>query len=243
MCIDSKPTMVRLDQLLVSRGWGSRKDVHKLIRRGRVRILDEVIRIPKFKLNAESDVWIDDQHSTPTPQLIMYHKPLHVLSTYRDPWGRAGLDTILPAQWRTLFHPVGRLDADTTGLLFFSRDGQITHKLLHPKNEIPRTYRAHVHAVPDHLTTTLAEGVQTALGNFKGQITQIQDHHVTLTVREGKHRMVRRMLHNAGASVLALHRLSFGNIDLGDVEEGQYRPLTKEECKDILKLSMSKKST
>ena len=226
--------LVRLDQLLVSRGWGSRKEVSQLIRRGQVQTEEGVVRSPKLKLKDSSELWVNDQQCLPLPEIIMYHKPLHVLSTYRDPWGRAGLDTVLPPRWRSQFHPVGRLDADTTGLLLFSRKGQLTHQLLHPKKEIPRTYEAYVEEVPVNLVDRIAQGVSTTLGTFSGEINDIQDHKVTITVCEGKHRMVRRMLHNAGASVLKLHRLSFGSIQLGTLEEGSFRALDLNEYKALL---------
>ena len=222
-------SLVRLDQLLVSRGWGSRKDVVRLIRKGHIRNQIEVLRSPKLKVKSHVKLWVKDELSLPLPTVIMYHKPLHILSTYRDPWGRSGLDTVLPLKWRTQFHPVGRLDADTTGLLLFSRDGQLTHHLLHPKKEVPRTYQAHVQKVPPNLIQMIKEGIQTSLGTFNGHIQQIENKTVTLTVHEGKHRMVRRMLHNAGASVLELHRLSFGGVPLGDLEVGEYRSLTEHE--------------
>ena len=226
-------TLVRLDQLLVSRGWGSRKEVTQLIRGGWVSDQNGVLKSAKYKLPYRSELWIKGEHSYPPPLAVLFHKPLNMLSTYRDPWGRQGLDHVLPKQWTSLLHPVGRLDRDTTGLLIFSLDGQLTQTLLHPRHQVPKTYRARVDVVPSNLAELLQQGVQTALGTFHGQIDKIEGYDVTLTVYEGKHRMVRRMLHNAGASVIKLHRLTFGPLALGDLKEGEYRIVNEQEIHSL----------
>jgi 23S rRNA pseudouridine2605 synthase len=157
-----------------------------------------------------------------------------VLSTLRDPWGREGLESALPPQFAGRFHAVGRLDKDTSGLLLFSRDGKLTQFLLHPRRQIPRTYRATIDVDPPAgLQAQLAEGVETALGRFAGTVESIEGRVVQLVVREGKHRMVRRMLHNAGASVIALHRIRYGSCALGDLDEGQVRPVSPDEVADV----------
>lgn len=221
--------LVRLDRLLVMRGLGSRRSIQRLIKRGEVSLEGEVITRPEFRLSQQSELSVSGEVSRPLPLLIAYHKPLGQLSTLRDPWGREGLDRALPPQWRELFHPVGRLDADTSGLLLFSSDGGVTQRLLHPKREIPRSYLAHIHALPEELTESLSAGVDTSLGRFTATVERIDRltpqsprpqgaedavATITLSVCEGKHRMVRRMLHNAGASVLALHRVSYGPVKL-----------------------------
>jgi 23S rRNA pseudouridine2605 synthase len=118
-------------------------------------------------------------------------------------------------------HPVGRLDADTDGLLLFSADGALTQRLLHPRRAIPRTYLATVEGSPgDALRAALAAGVRTADGVFGGEVLSIEGDQVTVRVTEGKHRMVRRMLANAGHGVVALRRLAYGPFVLGDLAVG-----------------------
>lgn len=301
MLKSSPPKNLRLDRLLVMRAVGSRKEVQRLIRRGRVSHNDTVLKDSTMKVSSTIHLRIDEQDCLPTPLLLVFHKPFGMLCTVKDPWGRLGLDQALPESVRTLFHPVGRLDADTSGLLLFSSNGQVTQRLLHPKYATPRTYWALIEAYPIDLPVRLQQGVSTSLGSFKGNIsayihreteeswsdciqryqqdlesTQRLDEHTTslpnekinetgvlqctedilrsfplhwlqeqedplqtlpsstqhciqVTVHEGKNRMVRRMLHNAGASVLVLHRTSFAHIELQDLMAGDIRFLNSAE--------------
>lgn len=243
---EQKSKLIRLDRLLVARGVGGRRDVQRLIKRGEVSLEGEPIRRPEHKVSADIVLSIGSETSAPLPDLLIYHKPTGQLSTLRDPWGRLGLDHVLPEAWRATFHPVGRLDADTSGLLLFSSRGDLTQRLLHPKHALPRTYRAHIAALPADLEARLSGGVETALGTFTAQVEGVESLEgdlifdgvkacavVTLTVAEGKHRMVRRMLHNAGASVLALHRTHYGSIALDSLEEGALREASRLEVSEL----------
>lgn len=215
---------MRLDQLLIARGHGSRRNVQRLLAAGEVsrdgvRLMDAALDVPE-----DVCLLVEGEPSDPLPLLLAWHKPVGVLVTVRDPWGRAGLDHVLPDRWQALFHPVGRLDQDTSGLLLFSRDGGLTQWLLHPKRAVPRTYEATVEVdPPPELAVRLASGVPTTEGVFTADVVRIEGRTVTLTVIEGKHRMVRRMLHNAGASVATLHRVAYGPVQLGDLAEGSFR--------------------
>lgn len=212
--------MIRLDKLLTDRGAGPRRAVKRYIKQGRVTVDGAVLRDHGSKIDPTADVRFDGEPVVALPVLVKWHKPVGVLSTTEDPWGRLGLTESIPALFTQGYHPVGRLDADTSGLLLFSRDGGLTHRLLHPKHGVPRTYRAEVVEPPTAaLTERLAAGVETAAGTFTAEVKGIEDRVVTLTVTEGKHRMVRRMLNNAGFPVVALHRIDFGAITLGDLAE------------------------
>ena len=127
--------LVRLDKLLAERGAGSRKQVDRLIRDGLVSLDGEVVGKggAKLKVPWDSCPLVDGFDYPPPPMLAAYHKPLGVVSTMKDEYGRPDLNAVLPQAWQKLLHPVGRLDAETTGLLLFSRDGDLTHRLLHPK--------------------------------------------------------------------------------------------------------------
>ncbi len=237
MTSETAPLSLRLDRLIVSRGHCGRRGAQKLIRRGHVTSQGETLNDPQMKVSTETILYIDGEESAPLPLLLAYHKPLGQLSTLRDPWGRDGLDTALPLKWRGLFHAVGRLDADTTGLLLFSREGKITQRLLHPKREVERSYWAKVAALPEDLSEKIALGVETSLGTFCGRVDQIRANEIYLSVREGKNRMVRRMLHNAGASVLSLHRVKFGTIMLEDLPPRELRVLTKIEVDMLISMT------
>ena len=245
---------LRLDRLLVERGWGPRKQAQRLIKLGFVsREGEPPIRSPEQKVSQDITLLVDGALCAPLPKLVAFHKPLHMLSTKRDPWGRAGLDFALPERLREGLQPVGRLDAETTGLLLFSSDGALTQRLLHPRRAVERTYIAAVNALPSDLKERLSEGVETSLGCFQAELLHAHDElsspltltlealglraqaraEVCVRVREGKHRMVRRLLHNAGASVLALHRVSFAGAELGDLEAGAWRTLDLDELTDL----------
>jgi 23S rRNA pseudouridine2605 synthase len=244
---------LRVDRLLVSRGLGNRREIQKWIRRGKVSYEGSQITNPSTHLPIDVTLLVNGELCDPIPKLIAYHKPLGQLSTLRDPWGRSGLDYVLPIQWRSSVHPVGRLDADTSGLLLFSSDGALTQYLLHPKRCMSRRYRAIVNHLPDDLKQNLIDGVETSLGCFAAVLERIEpfetdrhadytttDHEldeargvIWLSVTEGKHRMVRRMLHNAGASVLALHRAQYGSVELGELSEGEYRVVSDLELSEL----------
>ncbi|MCA9547636.1 MAG: rRNA pseudouridine synthase, partial [Myxococcales bacterium] len=123
------------------------------------------------------------------------------------------------------------------GLLLFSRDGTLTQRLLHPRRAVPRTYRATVVGRPDEgLVAALTAGVETAAGTFTAVVERLEGDTVELTVTEGKHRMVRRMLNNAGFPVKTLQRLRYGAVELGDLAEGEVAAVEDEAAEWALSL-------
>lgn len=218
---------MRLDRLLVGLGLGSRKEVGQLVRRGRVQVGDALLFDPSAHVDPEARISVDGESVRALPRVVAWHKPVGVQCTMSDPWGRLDLSAVLPERWRAALHPVGRLDADTSGLLLFSSDGQLTQALLHPKRAVPRRYVATVDVdPPGDLPERLADGVLTSLGSFAGEVVAVRGRDVELIVTEGKHRMVRRMLHNAGASVVALHRVAYGPVELGELALGEVREVS-----------------
>jgi 23S rRNA pseudouridine2605 synthase len=204
-------------------GQGSRA-VKAALRAGEVAVNDVVVRDGARQLPATASVTLRGEVLACPPRLAMWHKPVGTLSTHRDPWGRAGVETAPGPLGSAPWHPVGRLDQDTSGLLLFSRDGGVTQHLLHPRRAWPRTYVAEVEGAPDaSLRARLAEGVETADGPVCAEVIGLDGARVTLTVTEGRYRMVRRMLANAGHPVLALHRLAYAGVQLGDLAPGAWR--------------------
>ena len=155
---------------------------------------------------------VDGFDYPPPPLLAAYHKPLGVVSSMKDDKGRPDLASVLPQPWQKALHPVGRLDADTTGLLLFCRDGDLTHRLLHPKYVVEREYVATVEGAVDEelLRGRLAAGVETVEEGepfvVQGELLSVEGQRVRCVFREGKYRMVRRVLANCGHPVVALHR-------------------------------------
>lgn len=220
-------SLVRLDKLLAERGAGSRKDVGKMIQRGKVELDGAVVKKKDLKIPYESVPIVDGFEYAPPPLLAAYHKPLGIVSSMKDDYGRPDLATVLPVSWQKLLHPVGRLDADTTGLLLFSRDGDLTHRLLHPKFLVEREYLATVEGDIDEaeLRAQLEAGVRTIEDGdelyVQGKLLGLEGDDrqtVRLVVTEGKYRMVRRVLANCGHPVVALHRVRYGNVRLDELE-------------------------
>ncbi|MGK0359540.1 MAG: 23S rRNA pseudouridine2605 synthase [Bradymonadia bacterium] len=228
----------RLDKLICDRSTVSRKGARRLIKHGKVLIDGVVQRQADARINPRVTLMVDGEPLIAPPLMLAWHKPDGVVSTTRDPWGRRTLAEALPFEWRERFHAVGRLDLETTGLLLFSADGQLTQWLLHPRRAMPRTYRATIsNTPPPDLAERLAAGVETSLGTFTAQVDSVVGNAVQVTVHEGKHRMVRRLLNNAGAPVAQLHRMAFGPIHLGDLAEEALRPLTDAEVASIRAIS------
>lgn len=221
---------MRLDRLVADRSGLPRSDAARAIRRGRVTVDGQEERDPAAAVDETAPLALDGSPLLAPPRLAVFHKPVGVHSTLSDPAGRPSLDTAAAELVALGLHPVGRLDADTSGLLLFSRDGALTQHLLHPRRALPRTYEARVEGEPtDALREVLAAGVRTADGVFGGSLLRREGDRLWLEVTEGKHRMVRRMLANAGFPVLELHRWAYGPFRLGDLPAGAWRLPTAEE--------------
>lgn len=220
--------VARLDRRLADLAGLSRREATVAIRRGRVSVAGEVVTEPTSR--AEGPLCLDGEVLVVPPRLAAFHKPLGVHSTVADDHGRPCLGTAARELLDLGLHPVGRLDADTDGLLLFSADGALTQRLLHPKRAFPRVYVATVDPAPRAtLAEVLRAGVETADGVFTGEVLALDGDRVTLSVTEGKHRMVRRMLANAGHPVVALRRLSYGPYALGELAPGEWRALDPAE--------------
>lgn len=221
---------MRIDRIIAQRGEYSRKIANKMVRRGRVEVEGVPCTDPKSHFPENAHVCIDGYELPQKVRVYLYHKPPGVLSATDDAMGRPCVGDILPVH----HHLVGRLDMETRGLLLLSMDGQLTQALLHPKREVEREYCAWVEGEPqDSLIETLRVGVQTSLGLASAKVLSIEENCVRLVVTEGRNRIVRRMLHNAGHSVLDLMRVRFGPIELGEIEEGMMRPILVDEEENL----------
>jgi 23S rRNA pseudouridine2605 synthase len=162
------------------------------------------------------------------------NKPLGVVSTAHDPQGRKTVVQLVPSRRR--LYPVGRLDADSTGLILLTDDGELAHRLTHPSFEVPRVYRATVRRPPvrGKALQALREGVELDDGTTApARVKRLAPDTVELTIREGRKRQVRRMLDAVGHPVVALERVAFGPLGLRGLEPGAHRRLTDQEIERL----------
>jgi 23S rRNA pseudouridine2605 synthase len=230
-------TAVRLAKYLAHAGVASRRASEQLVFAGRVMVGDEVVRDPARDVDGTIPVAVDGRHvrvSAGQKAVYAVHKPRGVVSTARDPQGRPTVVSLVPSARR--LYPVGRLDADTTGLILLTDDGELAHRLTHPSFEVPRTYHAKVRHPPvrEETLDRLREGIELEDGKTApARAKRLGADRVELTIHEGRKRQVRRMLEAVGHPVVTLERVRFGPLWLGKLEEGQHRRLTAVEIEKL----------
>jgi 23S rRNA pseudouridine2605 synthase len=227
------PTAVRLAKFLAHAGVASRRAAEELVRAGRVTVAGEVVTDPARGVPENAgDIAVDGRGVAPeAPVVIALNKPAGVVSTARDTHGRPTVIELVDGGGVRLY-PVGRLDADTIGLLLLTNDGELANLLTHPRHEVPKTYRAEVAGgrVSAEALRTLREGVELDDGpTLPAQVTQPRPGVLTLTLREGRKRQIRRMCEAVGHRVRRLERVAFGPLELGALRPGEHRRLTADE--------------
>lgn len=179
-------------------------------------------------------------HVATDHEYVLLNKPAGVVTTVRDPQGRSTVVDLIRTDRR--LYPVGRLDADTQGILLLTDDGELTHRLSHPRYEIPRTYMAEVKGVvPPAAVARLVSGVRLEDGPARAKSARVvrstrNRSQVELVLTEGRKREVRRMLESVGFPVLKLVRTRFGPLNLRALKSGRTRRLTAQEVGELHKL-------
>jgi 23S rRNA pseudouridine2605 synthase len=220
---------VRLNAYLARAGVASRRRADELIKSGRVLVNGEPGRLNTF-VGATDTVEVDG--SAVAPQRLAYlllHKPAGAVTTARDPHGRSTVVQLVPAEPRVV--PVGRLDADTTGVLLLTNDGELAHRLAHPRYEVDKVYEAEVEGHPtDDALRRLREGVILDDGpTSPARVRRLAPSRLELAIHEGRKHQVKRMLEAVGHPVRSLHRSRYANLDLTGLEPGDSRELTEGE--------------
>ena len=229
-CIWS-PTSVtaRLNQYLASTGVASRRAAEDLIRAGRVTVNGEVAGLA-VRVGPGDDVRLDGQPLVAqATQVLLLHKPAGVVTTARDTHGRRTVLDLVPDGVR-LF-PVGRLDRDTTGALLLTNDGNLAHRLMHPRHGVPKTYVADVCSRPaDAALEQLRRGLELDDGpTAPAQVERAGPSRIRITIHEGRNRQVRRMCEAVGHPVIRLHRERYAGLGVDDLEPGAWRMVTDDE--------------
>ncbi|MBA3618520.1 MAG: rRNA pseudouridine synthase [Acidothermales bacterium] len=232
---------LRLQRVLAQAGLGSRRACEQLIEEGRVEVNGEPVRVQGKRVDPERDTVRVDGSLLPTiPGLVhlAVNKPRGMLSTMSDPQGRLSLADLLQGRRERLFH-VGRLDADTEGLLLVTNDGQLAHRLAHPSYEVAKTYLAEVPGpVPRDLGRRLRAGVDLDDGPAQVDSFRVVGHAgarvmVEVVLHEGRKHVVRRLLATVGHPVDRLVRTHVGPVALGSMRPRKVRDLTLEEVRRL----------
>lgn len=243
---EDKPKGERLQKVLAKAGVASRRHAEILIDAGRVEVNGKIIAKQGVKVNPSVDVIrvdgvrvnVNEKH-----EYFVLNKPRGMQSTMSDDLGRPCVGDVVSEKvsaGQRLFH-VGRLDADTEGLLILTNDGELANRLMHPKYEVTKTYLATVLGEADRkLVRQLKEGIELEDGLAKADFAQVVDTNqgyslVRLELHEGRKHIVRRMLKEAGFPVQRLVRTKLHTVQLGDMKPGGLRALNSSELTSLYK--------
>jgi 23S rRNA pseudouridine2605 synthase len=223
---------VRLQKYLSQAGAASRRASEALITGGRVRVNGTVVRELGTRIEPGRDVVeLDGQRIEPAAAAwYAVHKPRGVVSTRHDPQGRRTIYDLVPQALHGLFY-VGRLDYDSEGLILLTNDGDVAHRMLHPRFGVEREYEVEVqHDIDDGVLAELRRGVELDDGPARAAgVRRTGSRRVRLVLREGRKREVRRMLAACGHDVQRLRRVRYGPVSLGDMAPGSWRELAGDE--------------
>jgi 23S rRNA pseudouridine2605 synthase len=223
---------VRLAKFLATAGVASRRAAEEIIRAGRVTVDGETVTDPARAVDDTNAITVDGTAVRPDTGHVVYalNKPAGVVSTARDPQGRPTVVALVGSPQR--LYPVGRLDADTTGLILLTNDGALAHRLTHPSFEVAKTYRAVVARPPvkEAALRALRAGVELDDGpTSPARVVRVAADTLELTIHEGRKRQIRRMCEHVGHRVVSLERVRFGPLRLGDLKPGSHRRLSERE--------------
>ncbi|WKZ57199.1 MAG: pseudouridine synthase [Bdellovibrionota bacterium] len=226
---------MRLQRFLAQCGMGSRRKCEELIAQGAVSVNGDTVTTLGTKVKPQHD--IVTVHGkvvrAAEPVLLLLYKPPGVVTTMHDPEGRRCIKDLLTPRYRSCF-PVGRLDYESEGLVIVTNDGELADLLLHPRYGVERTYRVLTeHRVPDPKLSKLEAGVRLPDGMAKARVLHVEDLQsgcwLELSVREGRNRLVRRIMEAIGYPVRKLIRLQHGPFRLGSLRPGELRKLSQQE--------------
>ena len=228
---------VRIAKFIADCGVASRRNAEKLIESGVVVVNGNVINTPVFFVNDDDVVCVNGieiQNKSET-KLYMFHKPINTMTTTRDPMGRKTVYDVLDKKYKNLKY-VGRLDYKTTGLLLLTNDGALARELSLPTNNIERTYIATVNKYTESGLNIARRGVTVDGIKYRPmKIEAIDNNHLKVMVCEGKKNEVRIVLKHIGSPVKELHRVSYGDILLGNLGVGKIKEVDKKTVDLILK--------
>jgi 23S rRNA pseudouridine2605 synthase len=225
---------VRLAKYLAHGGVASRRKAEEIIAKGVVTVGGEVVVDPARDVGDGDDVRVNGAPvGAEAREVWAVNKPAGVVSTAREPGERQAVVELVDSAAR--LYPVGRLDADSTGLLLLTNDGALANRLTHPRYEVAKTYRARLGKPPsDRELARLRRGVELEDGpTAPAEVRKVGEREIELILREGRNRQARRMVEAVGNRVVALNRIAFGPLQLGDMKAGKARRLTDREIQKL----------
>ena len=230
----SEESRERLQKVLARAGIASRRASEEMIQAGRVTINGQIAALGD-KVADSDRIELDGIPVLRDPNLVHYllHKPRDVVSTASDTENRQTVVDLVPSTIRV--YPVGRLDADSEGLIILTNDGDLTHRLTHPSFGVPKEYLVHVEGVPQRSALrSLREGIQLEDGmTAPAQVSMPDQGLLKITIHEGRNRQVRRMCAAIGHPVVRLVRVRIGPITDSSLTAGSWRELTNEEVRSL----------
>jgi 23S rRNA pseudouridine2605 synthase len=221
---------MRLAKYLAHAGVASRRAAERLIAGGRVTVGGQVVTDPARDVDEGSDVRVGGEPVSAEPREVWaLNKPAGVVSTAREPGRRRAVTDLVDSQRR--LYPVGRLDADSTGLILLTNDGELANRLTHPRYGVPKSYRVSLARPPsDSDLERLRHGVRLDDGQTApADVGRRGEREIEVTIREVRKRQVRRMAEAIGNEVESLERIRFGSLALGSLRRGEARRLESEE--------------
>ena len=231
--------MERLQKIIANSGYCSRRKAEELITQGKVSVNGNIVSELGSKANYDDVIEIDGVmlNKEVKKEYFLLNKPRNVISSVSDEKGRTTVVDLIDTSER--IYPIGRLDYDTTGLILLTNDGDFANHLMHPKNNIPKTYLAKIEGIIDKETIdklksgVVVDGKKVNIVDFKIKKRDLDKitTYISITIIEGRNHIVKNIFHELGFEVIKLTRTNYGFLDLGNLKSGEYRPLTIKEIK------------
>lgn len=233
--------MERLQKVIAQSGYTSRRNAEKLILEKRVSVNGKIVGELGTKVDSKDIIEIDGKmlEKSNNKVYILLNKPRGVISSAKDEMGRKTVIDLIDTDER--IYPIGRLDYDTTGLLLLTNDGELANKLMHPKNNVSKTYLAKVNGLLDKNSIdklkngVVVEGKKVDIIDFKIKKRDLEKKmtYISLTIIEGRNHIVKNLFKELGFLVEKLTRTNYAFLDIKDLKSGEYRYLTIKEVKKL----------
>ena len=237
--------MERLQKVIASSGYTSRRKAEELIVNNHVKVNGEIVNTLGIKVDEEDIIEIDGEvlKTDTLKEYYLLNKPREVICSVSDDKGRKTVIDLIKTNTR--IYPVGRLDYDTTGLIILTNDGELANILMHPKHKIQKTYIAKIDGILNEEDfKKIRKGIKIDERILKVDHMKVKEIDkqkntslVEVTIHEGRNHIVRKLFATLGYDVLKLSRIAYGSLTLGNLKSGEYRLLSQDEIKELYKFS------